>query len=482
MNRTSLAACVALFLFCSAEFAVASNATFIHTTDVANVSGDSHITVIDNPLTNGKPNQLVFASQVYGAYNPHQVGMWYASGKWKIYNQNRTSMPKGMRFSLLSLDPGQSRNAFQHRATAQTTGGSHLTRIDHPLTNGNPNAFLLVTPVYGLYDTNAIGVWYNGRNWTVFHQNRQPMKEGSLFNVLVLQAGSNQIAGDAATAWIHTAAPSTIGSGMPWVTTTTNSDKDAIPFLTQYYGSSGAYNDHIPGLWFNGKWTVFNQDRAKMPQNAGFNILAFSSTGPALPPPTPQNQAPVVEAGNNLAALVNRPVQLVGSVRDDGMPAGSRLSASWSVQAQPGTGNANFTNASAASTTATFSQPGSYQLVLTASDGQLQGSDFMLVTVQPAPSNPVPDNPPPPQPVNLSGTWKADLTGWRAQVTHRGNSFTARLLDEGSWTTITGTVSGKLISGSVTYKNKRPRIQGVNGQLLDDKTVTWNTGAVWRKQ
>ena len=62
---------------------------------------------------------------------------------------------------------------------------------------------------------------------------------------------------------------------MPWVTTTTNTDKDAIPFLTQYYGPSGAYNDHVPGLWFNGTWTVFNQDRAKMPQNAGFNILAF---------------------------------------------------------------------------------------------------------------------------------------------------------------------------------------------------------------
>jgi hypothetical protein len=301
--------------------------------------------------------------------------------------------------------------------------------------------------------------------------------------VLVLQAGANQIAGDAATAWIHTAAPSTIGSGMPWVTTTTNTDKDAIPFLTQYYGPSGAYNDHVPGLWFNGTWTVFNQDRAKMPQNAGFNILAFSSTGPVIPPPPPQNQAPVVEAGNNLTAMVNQPVQLAGSVRDDGMPAGSRLNASWSVQARPGTGIANFGNPSAASTTATFTQPGSYQLVLTASDGQLQGSDFMLVTVQPAPSNPTPQDPPPPsRPVNLTGNWTADLTGWRTQVTHRGNSFTARLQNQGSWTTITGTISGKLISGSVTYKNKRPRVQGVNGQLLDDNTITWNTGAVWRRQ
>jgi len=71
---------------------------------------------------------------------------------------------------------------------------------------------------------------------------------------------------------------------------------------------------------------------------------------------------------------------LNGTVTDDGLPTGSTLTILWSKFSGPGT--VAFANPNAASTTAIFSQAGTYVLRLSASDTQLSSSDDVTVTVK----------------------------------------------------------------------------------------------------
>ena len=64
---------------------------------------------------------------------------------------------------------------FVHVATASNSAGDYDNHRS-PLTNGNPNAILIVTPnwnpggVGGTYNNHPVGVWYDGGKWAIFNQ------------------------------------------------------------------------------------------------------------------------------------------------------------------------------------------------------------------------------------------------------------------------------------------------------------------------
>ncbi len=95
------------------------------------------------------------------------------------------------------------------------------------------------------------------------------------------------------------------------------------------------------------------------------------------------NQAPLANAGSNQAiTLPTRTVTLAGTVTDDGLPAGSTVTAAWSRVSGPG--EAVFSEPTQTNTTATFDAAGVYVLRLTANDSALSGSADVSVTVNPA--------------------------------------------------------------------------------------------------
>jgi len=106
--------------------------------------------------------------------------------------------------------------------------------------------------------------------------------------------------------------------------------------------------------------------------------------------PPPPNQPPVVQAGaDRSGSLGSGPavVALTGSATDDGLPAGSALTWSWSQSSGPAT--VVFSNATNAATQATFSAAGNYVLRLTVSDGELATYDEVAVTISAQPPAPV---------------------------------------------------------------------------------------------
>ncbi|WGY46803.1 hypothetical protein [Vibrio sp. ABG19] len=92
----------------------------------------------------------------------------------------------------------------------------------------------------------------------------------------------------------------------------------------------------------------------------------------------PGNQPPLVEAGQAQTITLSQSAVLTGAVSDDGIP-GDTLTQSWNKIS--GQGSVNFTNASSAQTSATFSLAGIYVLRLTASDGDLTNFDDVEITV-----------------------------------------------------------------------------------------------------
>ena len=110
--------------------------------------------------------------------------------------------------------------------------------------------------------------------------------------------------------------------------------------------------------------------------------LLHVETGPSGPPPPPPgtNTAPVVSAGPAQTVTLPAEALLDGTVGDDGLPVPpGAVTVTWSVVSGPGT--VIFLNASAVDTRATFSTAGIYLLRLTASDGALDASATIEVTV-----------------------------------------------------------------------------------------------------
>lgn len=130
---------------------------------------------------------------------------------------------------------------------------------------------------------------------------------------------------------------------------------------------------------------VVVQDKPVPPSGALVANGAFSNTvdwaavAVKIHGGAPTNQAPVVDAGADVTILLGDGVPLAGSASDDGLPAPASLSTSWSAVSRPGV--VSFADATAAVTTASFSETGVYVLRLTADDGDLMSSDEITVTV-----------------------------------------------------------------------------------------------------
>lgn len=92
------------------------------------------------------------------------------------------------------------------------------------------------------------------------------------------------------------------------------------------------------------------------------------------------NVPPVVDAGSDLTANVGQPLVISASVTDDGQPGPPAvLTAVWTQTSGPGT--VTFGDDHVVSTTAQFTDAGTYTLRLTVSDGLASGFDEISVSV-----------------------------------------------------------------------------------------------------
>lgn len=160
------------------------------TAETTNISGDW--TLIDNPISNGDPQAIVFVTQIWkGTYDPHEIGVWYYQGlgKWAIFNEDKTAMPVGASFNV---EVHNTTFGGDYVQTAQPTNNlsGYMTVIDSPFFNGVPQWTVRVTQVWNVQGTcgcvsnpHPVGVWYDNalQKWTVYTVDRTALPTGAAF-------------------------------------------------------------------------------------------------------------------------------------------------------------------------------------------------------------------------------------------------------------------------------------------------------------
>lgn len=185
---------------------------------------------------------------------------------------------------------------FRH-VTAAANTSAHITTLDHPQLNGNPNAMVFITTNWGTGGTgmdygNNVGVWYNGSRWTIFNQNTKlPMPAGVTFNVMTVPEGTPGVFRHTVTA--ETKAANGFNNGT-MITNPLTDGKDGIVLMaTQCW--TGTYNDNpiqvanTGGCGSEGpiKWVITNGathwngndfDKFPMPVGASFNVMVIENS------------------------------------------------------------------------------------------------------------------------------------------------------------------------------------------------------------
>jgi hypothetical protein len=103
--------------------------------------------------------------------------------------RTESSPPETTTLPTSAASAGLSRSSFVHLATPTNTDGNS-TYLDHPLTDGDQDAVVLVTAAWkagGVNNAHPVGVWYDAdrERWAVYNQDQAPMPEGAAFNVAV---------------------------------------------------------------------------------------------------------------------------------------------------------------------------------------------------------------------------------------------------------------------------------------------------------
>jgi hypothetical protein len=132
---------------------------------------------------------------VYGASNgTNGVGVYAQGGGTSSY----ALMLDNGAIGVNGAGVGTSTPVFIHQAINSniTCGFNQCTLIDHPLTNANPNAILIVTPNFNsatypsmVNNPHPVGVQYldTSSRWVIYNVDLVAMTEGAAFNVLVVK-------------------------------------------------------------------------------------------------------------------------------------------------------------------------------------------------------------------------------------------------------------------------------------------------------
>jgi PKD repeat protein len=146
---------------------------------------------------------------------------------------------------------------------------NHMTTIDNELTNNKPDKILVVTPVLGVRNGAALGVYYYSNKWIIYNQNKSTISANEQFNVVTADPHES-------SAFVHETSAANIRSG--YISTidhpATNNDPTARIFVTPIWEKLTDYNEHPVGVeYINNRWEIINLNKGSMPVGLKFNVI-----------------------------------------------------------------------------------------------------------------------------------------------------------------------------------------------------------------
>lgn len=170
-------------------------------------------------------------------------------------------------------------NAQDKMFVHTTTAGNIIedaTYVDNPMTNGNPNAKIIISHVANpggqllVYNQNISGVYYSSSmgKWGIYNENMAPMEEGVSFTVYVA---------DDAHSFKHIATEPGVYTELDFPGL--NDNPEAIAVYTNTY--TGERNDNnFQFVYGGGRWNIYNEDNTTiMPSETTFFVAIGGETG-----------------------------------------------------------------------------------------------------------------------------------------------------------------------------------------------------------
>ncbi len=257
-----------------------ADTSFVHTTTLSNV--EVNRSILNHALLNGKPDAIFFVTQNLtpsgqnaAAISTKSIGVYYAQGTWRIFNQNTSdSMQVGLKYNILI--PDASSSGLNRHTTTAANRASHITYLQSSPVAGESNGIYFVAQYWeSVFNNQHIGVWFNGDAATglgrgsIYNDSKDEMPIGAKFNYIRYVSNSR--------VFVHTTtlANTPINS----IRTTLdhpllNNNPDALIQVTHQYNTGLTnYNNHpIAVEYINGRWTIRNTDNGVMPMSTKFNV------------------------------------------------------------------------------------------------------------------------------------------------------------------------------------------------------------------
>jgi hypothetical protein len=223
----------------------------------------SGVIFLDHPFLNSNPDALLIVGP--RDFN-HTTGVTvaYDAPAWRI-SANGPPIPPDAHFWVMAFD---SESGFRHTTNAGNTS-AHLTTLDHPRLNNNPNACPIVTREIsstGVPVPFPFGIWYDALSghWKIFYQDvTNTMPLDASFSVFTPDE-DEQISTHVATA------DNIIGNSTIFDSAGIDQSQPHRLFVTQRYLTT--YNDAWVATAWLFSFLIGNVDGSAMPVNAAFNV------------------------------------------------------------------------------------------------------------------------------------------------------------------------------------------------------------------
>jgi len=238
--------------------------SFVH-----NHSGtNTHISVINHPALNNMSeldnlhvNSNWNPNNSNGVYNNDNEALYYFSGFWRVFNQNNTDILSNASFNISRF--ASSENTFEHLASPSENNN---TAIDNGNLNGQPNKILHVSQHWkNIYNRHPIGILYAG-NWQILNFDLEIIPDGSNFNVYSQDRSKS--------AWVHRSSNANTTNNFTILSHPLLNGTECANVMVTQSADFGVFNNNPIGVWYTGShWSIFNQNSAIMPVDAGFHVM-----------------------------------------------------------------------------------------------------------------------------------------------------------------------------------------------------------------
>lgn len=255
----------------------------------------NNYTIVDDPALNGDANRNILITtfaflSLYDYQENYNTGVfYYANAKWAIYREDSQDSIMYPLSGYNLVAPTANGSAFKHTATSGNTVGN-VTYIDHPSTNGKPDALVFITHNWGssggVYNNHLAGVFYNNGlgKWSIYNEDLSPFPDGAVYNVFVPDSGSPN-------AFVHTVNSTTVLPSTFINNPVTDANPQAVLIVTHSYnpgGVGGIYNTVPVGVGIkSGLYPfIYHLDDATPFDSAmSFNVLVANDISSGIPHP-----------------------------------------------------------------------------------------------------------------------------------------------------------------------------------------------------